>query len=81
MMAVRVETAPALTIGEPVVLFENKGWAVGPVPGGGGFRSWDVAPDGRFLMVKGGGALWSLPMRIVVVQNWTHELQRWVPTR
>jgi hypothetical protein len=79
MMSVRVETTPALVIGEPVLLFENKGWAAGPVPGGGGVRTWDVAPDGRFLMVKGGSV--GVPSRIVVVQHWDQELKRRVPVR
>jgi hypothetical protein len=79
MMAVPVETAAAFTHRDPVELFGNKGWPAGPVPGGGGVRTWDVAPDGRFLMVKGDANY--LPSRIVVVQNWTQELQRLVPVR
>ena len=45
------------------------------------FRSYDVARDGRFLMLEqAGGAAVSAPsVGIVVVQNFTHELERRVP--
>jgi hypothetical protein len=41
---------------------------------------YDVAPDGRFLMIPAaaqGGP--PTPAGIVVVQNWTEELKRLVP--
>jgi hypothetical protein len=49
---------------------------------GGGVHSYDVAADGRFLMIRspsgtteaGGSA------SIVVVENWFEELERLVPT-
>ena len=42
---------------------------------------WDVARDGRFLMIKQGQAV--APGRegnTVLVQNWLEELRRLVPT-
>jgi hypothetical protein len=45
------------------------------------FRSYDVARDGRFLMLEppGSAAATAPSAGIVVVQNWTHELERRVP--
>jgi hypothetical protein len=39
-----------------------------------GHQRYDVAPDGRFLMVEN-----SDDFRIVLVQNWAEELYRPVP--
>jgi hypothetical protein len=49
---------------------------------GVGGRPYDVAPDGRFFIIRdaqtqsGGGT----PSNIVVVLNWLEELKRLVPT-
>jgi hypothetical protein len=42
---------------------------------------FDVAPDGRFLMLKAnsGNAATGAPKDIIVVQNWFEELKRLVP--
>ena len=42
---------------------------------------FDVASDGRFLMLKAGGgdADPGTPDSLIVVQNWTEELKRRVP--
>jgi hypothetical protein len=42
--------------------------------------AWDVAPDGRFLMVKGTSPV-GAGDRIVVVRNWFTELKQKVPAR
>jgi hypothetical protein len=44
---------------------------------------FDVAPDGRFLMVKDGSgdAGTRTPNTLIVVQNWTEELKRLVPRK
>ena len=50
---------------------------------GGAGRQYDVSPDGRrFLMIKPvvGTEQGDTPPSIVVVQNWTEELKRLVPT-
>ena len=73
MMAVAIATTPALTAGPPRMLFEgNYLWSD---TGGAGY---DVAPDGRFLMVE--------PLEpeqpataIDVVINWFDDVQRRVP--
>ena len=45
-------------------------------------QPYDISPDGRrFLMVKEGGGDEAAPQNLVVVQNWTQELKRLVPTR
>ena len=46
-----------------------------------GSEMFDVAPDGRFLMLKvgGGDAATTTPDSLIVVQNWTEELKRRVP--
>ena len=42
---------------------------------------FDVAPDGRFLMLKPSGRAAGAPQKnIIVVQNWFEELKRLVPT-
>ena len=75
MMAVRINTEPILTAGAPMPLFEHVYWR--PAVGG---RRYDVAPDGRFLMIKpptseeSSGA-----SQITVVLNWFQELTDRVP--
>jgi hypothetical protein len=47
-------------------------------------RTYDISSDGqRFLMIKedGGSEQTAAPPQIIVVQHWTSELQRLVPTR
>ena len=47
-------------------------------------RQYDVSPDGqRFLMIKEAGATnqTATPPQVIVVQHWTEELKRLVPTR
>jgi serine/threonine-protein kinase len=75
MMAVRVDTTPKLRIGEPVLLFENRGYGPGSTRGGASARGWDVAPDGRFLMIKRSSPP-TTSDSIVVVQHWFEELKR-----
>lgn len=46
-------------------------------------RNYDVAPDSRFLMIRPSVATGGVaePSSIVVVQNWTEELERRAPAR
>jgi hypothetical protein len=48
-----------------------------------GPEMFDVAPDGRFLMLKveGGDAAATTPDSLIVVQNWTEQLKRRVPVK
>jgi Tol biopolymer transport system component len=71
LMAVPVDTAgPEFSVGRPAKVFDTKYW--------GNFYSYDVTPDGRFLMLKDIG---QSEASIVVVLNWHEELKRLVPTR
>ncbi len=81
MMSVPIQTSPTLTIGTPRVLFENRGFAplTTPLRGAGSARSWDLAPDGRFLMIKSPSV--GNSNDVVVVQNWFEELKRLAPPR
>jgi hypothetical protein len=44
-------------------------------------RSYDVAPDGRFVLMKLPSATAAAQREIIVVTNWVEELKRRVPTR
>ena len=76
MMVVPVETGPTFRAGDPEVLFEQQYFF------NGRRRTYDLAPDGRFLMVKASGAgddARAPAAQIILVQNWFEELQRLVP--
>jgi serine/threonine-protein kinase len=68
LFAVRVDTSNGFTAGKPTVLFERQY-----------VSDYDVAPDGRFLMIKRGDDEQAQP-RLHVVVNWVDELVRRVPT-
>ena len=78
LMAVSVESGSGFTAGSPRMLFR------GPYPAPNTGRAlYDVSPDGqRFLMIKNPTAAEGGPTsrQIVLVQNWTGELNRLVPT-
>ena len=69
MMAVPVGSGPAFSAGAPVTLFDARACLVL----GTTLRPWDVAPDGRFLMVQDDGLV--APMPLLVVLNWIEELK------
>ena len=77
MMAVPVSTEPTLELGTPSVLFDSAAYHIG------GGRHHDLAPDGRFLMIKPALAATASsaapPEQVVVVQDWHSELERLVP--
>ena len=76
MFAVAVQSGTTLVAGRPQVLFE---FAMLPIAGSS--RPYDIAPDGRFLIIRSGQAdagAGPAP-QIVVVQNWFEELKRLVP--
>ena len=79
IIVVAVETEPTFTPGNPESLFQTA-----PFIGGGPDRDrpWDVADDGRFLIMRGppGSAdAGTESTEINVVQNWFEELTRLVP--
>jgi Tol biopolymer transport system component/predicted Ser/Thr protein kinase len=78
MMAVPVETEETFSFDPAVQLFTQPYFvSVDPYA-----RSYDVARDGRFLMVQPSGASadGAQTSNIVVVQNWFEELKRLAPT-
>ncbi len=78
MMAVAIATEPQLAPGKPILLFEGPRYRSG-LSTGNPATGYDVAPDGRFLMVRAEES--SGPTQINVVLNWFGELERLVPTR
>jgi len=77
MLVVPVQLGTTLVFGRPQVLFEF------PMFITGGSQPYDIAPDGRFVFIQrgqvdGGGAT---EPNLILVQNWTEELKRLVPTK
>jgi hypothetical protein len=77
ILAVSVRGATPADWSAPEKLFE------GPYSFIDGPEMFDVAADGRFLMLKigGGNAEPTTPDSLIVVQNWTEELKRLVPAK
>jgi eukaryotic-like serine/threonine-protein kinase len=69
MLAVTIETQPAFRASAPRLLFEGRyarmGWPQ---------ANYDVAADGRFLMIRGDEQ--ALPTTLRAVLNWSEELRR-----
>jgi serine/threonine-protein kinase len=74
LMAADVRTLPGFAAAESRPLFENDAFVL-ELGGVGGNASYDVARDGRFLMLAGT----SVPTDVRVVLNWFDELRRLVP--
>ncbi len=72
-MAVAIETSPSVRSGRPQKLFEQR-YVRAPYG-----ASFDIAADGRFLMIKPSEDEIT-PLRIQLVQGWFEELKRRVPT-
>ena len=79
MLAVPVQSGTTLAAGRPQALFEFANM----LPNAGGSRPYDIAPDGRFLIIRSGQAEagGGTASNMVLVQNWTEELKRLVPTK
>jgi serine/threonine-protein kinase len=75
-MAVAVEAGPVLTLGRPTMLFEGL-----DQPEILGVPNYDVAADGRFVMVAGRAARAAPSAGLNVVENWFEELNRVAPAR
>ena len=77
-MSVGVARGPSWAAEQPVPVVKE-GYLTTPIVDLG--RTYDVAPDGRFLMVKGAATdPTAAPAGLVVVQHWGEELKRLVPT-
>ena len=76
MFAVPVQSGTTLVAGRPQVLFE---FAMLRLTAGA--RPYDIAPDGRFLIIRSGqaDAGGGTASNMIVVQNWFEELKRLVP--
>jgi serine/threonine-protein kinase len=76
MFAVPVQSGTTLVAGRPQVLFE-----FAMLVNGAGNRPYDIAPDGRFVMIRSGQAEagGGTASNLIVVQNWFEELKRLVP--
>ena len=79
VLAVTVGTGEPFSALAPETLFESP-YVLDISGGGGGVPNYDIAPDGRFLMVKlvdaDGG---QEAADITVVLNWLEELKERVP--
>ena len=74
MMSVEIQTEPELDIGEPVELWTHpyfSQWSL--------FRNYDVASDGRFLMLSIPDAAEAQTMTINVALDWFAEFERRTP--
>ena len=79
VMRVPVRPGPTWNAGLPSRLFDG-GTFFGAMSTGSGYgRTYDVAKDGRFLMVKEPAPDRAPSISMVVVQNWFGELKRLVP--
>jgi hypothetical protein len=77
VLTVPLQSGSGIVVGRPHALFDFF-----VIPTTLGNRPIDMAPDGRFLIIRGGqtdGA--APPSNIVLVQHWTEELKRLVPAK
>ena len=76
MMAVRISLEPELRFEAPKTLFESPYMHnVSLAP------TYDIGPDGRFLMIKPLSGEGLERRELILVQNWFEELERLVPTK
>jgi serine/threonine-protein kinase len=75
VMAVPVNPGSTFTFKPPTVLFESRYLRSTQPP------SYDVAEDGRFLMIRPTPSQGRTSAQVVVVLNWAEELRRRVPPR
>ncbi len=91
LMGVRVGSSAGWGVGSPTRVFSEQSaqeaqylftFQAGNLTfGGSAGRTFDVAPDGRFLMIKQGDPAGPTPPQSpVVILNWFEELKRLVPT-
>ena len=76
MMVAGVTTTPTFQAMAPRILFEGQ-----YEQALSGATNYDVSSDGqRFVMIMAGGEAGQQRRQLIVVQNWTEELKRLVPT-
>jgi hypothetical protein len=75
IMAVSIGVQPGLSAGTPKALFSGEYAMNAPA------RAWDVTPDGqRFLLIREDQQATAGIAQMNIVQNWTEELKRLVPS-
>ena len=72
MMAVEIETEPVFRRVNERSLFEKS------IDSSGG-RTYDVTPDGKFVVIKQGYGVRSADTEVIGVDNWFEELKRRAP--
>ena len=77
MMSVPTTLAPELVLGRPKLLFNAPYEGIRRLTA----TNYDVAEDGRFLMVRSEEDRAKHTLRINVVLNWFEELKARVPTK
>jgi serine/threonine-protein kinase len=81
VMSTAISGTPAFKSSNPTKVFDTSAYSTGRQTANLG-RTYDVSPDGRrFLMIKQAGDQTAARPQILVVQNWTEELKRRVPSR
>ena len=75
MLAVPMRSGTTLVAGRPRVLFEYPMFALL------GGRPYDIAPDGRFVIIGSSQSASGSGSNIIVVQNWFEELKRLAPSK
>jgi hypothetical protein len=80
MRGVAVQSGTTFVAGRPKVLFEP---AMITNTNTGGNRPFDIAPDGRFFIIRDDPAQdgASTLSNLIVVQNWFEDLKSKVPTK
>jgi serine/threonine-protein kinase len=73
MMAAAVTGDPSRPVGDPHALFQLKGALT--ALGNSWYIPWDVAADGRFIMVRGAAAGHDAELPLIVIENWFEELK------
>jgi hypothetical protein len=78
MLAVPVQSGTTLVAGRPQVLFD-----VATLPPFAGSHPSDIAPDGRFYIIRSAQADTGArtPSNMILVLNWFDELKRLVPAK
>ena len=81
MMGVQVGNGDTWSPAAPVKLFDASGFYTGGTANP--YDNYDVAKDGRFLMIKPKGTAGegAPSTNLIVVQNWFEELKRLVPVK
>jgi hypothetical protein len=74
MMVADVKLGPVFTARRPRELFKNNFVRAEPL------RGYDIAPDGRFLVVQQESQSREAVTKIHITLNWFEELKRLVPT-